>query len=961
MLKDLLEILRDFVIKLVSSRLVVLGVMFFLMFSTLIVKLFHLQIVDGEQYLDEYVQMTEKTVTTPGTRGNIFDRNGYLLAYNDPAYAVTIQDTGAYPKNDDMNSMLLKLVRILNSHGFSIQGKLEIGLDENGQMIYTCSSEAARKRFLRDFYGVRSVDDLDDEKGRYPSAVTARELFEKRRDDRYHLNELKDERGNPVILSDYEALQIVDIRYTMSLTSYKKFETTTITSYVDNETVADILEHTDELQGVGIEESTIRKYNDSTYFAPIIGYTGKVQEDQLEELRKNDPSYELNDIVGRTGIEASMEAELQGGKGYRNLIVNNVGSVMEVVSETQPTTGNDIYLTIDRDLQIGIYYLIEQQLAGIVASKLVDADVDVEDYPDTTKMPIPVKDAYYQLINNNVLSLKHMAGEEASAMEQEIYHTFTTSRSRILDQLRYELHSEHATAMKDLSKDMMAYMVYIYSYLSEPTVGIIKRDDIDTNSDVYQAWKNDEISLRDYLYAGISDNWIDTTRLDVKSKYSSADDIYTVLIDYVLENLADDTKFSKRIFRYLINDEVITGRQLCLALYDQGVLPYDEEQVRLLSANGNAYAYTFMKEKISNIEITPAQLALDPCTGGAVITDVNTGEVRALVTYPSYDNNRLSGTVDAVYYNQLQEDLSLPLYNNATQAKKAPGSTFKPLTAIAGLEEHVIDEYEEIECTGRYEEVNPPIRCWIYPGRHGKLNVRGGIQNSCNYFFAEVAHRLSTDKETVVYSTDMGIQMIRKYASMFGLDRPSGIEISETQPEMTTEDPERSAMGQGTNSYSNIQLSRYVAALANRGTVFELSLLDRMTDSEGNLLEDFTPEVSSHVDIQDSTWDAVQQGMHAVIYEGSAKAIFKDLEVEIAGKTGTAQETTTRANHAFFISYGPYANPEICVTVNIPYGYSSSNAATVAKNIYRFYYGYTDLDYIMNTGALDVSNVKIGD
>lgn len=134
-----------------------------------------------------------------------------------------------------------------------------------------------------------------------------------------------------------------------------------------------------------------------------------------------------------------------------------------------------------------------------------------------------------------------------------------------------------------------------------------------------------------------------------------------------------------------------------------------------------------------------------------------------------------------------------------------------------------------------------------------------------------------------------------------------------------------------------------------------------MTDSEGNLVKDYEPKVTGHIDIADSTWDAVQQGMRAVVSDGSAKKIFRDLEVDIAGKTGTAQELKTRANHAFFISYGPYTNPDICVTVNIPYGYSSSNAATVAKNIYRFYYGYTDLDYIRNTGALDVSDVTIGD
>lgn len=959
MLNDLLEILKELLKKVFASRIFALALVFTGMFVVLLVRLFNLQIVNGEQYLNEYVQMTEKTVATPGTRGNIYDRSGNLLAYNKLAYSVTVQDVGAYPKNT-INYMLLDLVRILEKHGYQAQGKLEIGLDAEGNMVYTCSSESARKRFLRDYYGLKSVDLLDDEKGEYPSAVSARDLLQIRI-ELYGLNEMKDDLGNPIILTDSEAIQLVDIRYTMGLTAYRKYESTTITSYVDEATVAEIMEHSSELQGVGIEESTIRVYNDSIYFAPIIGYTGKVQEDQLEELRKTNPEYELTDIVGRTGIEASMEAELQGKKGYKNLVVNNVGSVMQVISETQPTTGNDIYLTIDRDLQIGIYHLIEQQLAGILVEKLVNTDVDVSEITDASKKPIPIKDAYYQLINNNVLSLSQMAEEDASETEREIYSRYLSSQEQVIMNLRNELMSEHATIMRDLPEDMQAYMVYIYTYLSDPTVGIIKRDSIDTGSDAYKAWKEDAISLRDYIYAGIADNWIDTTKLEVESKYSNADDIYTVLVDYVLEELQTDTKFTKRIFRYLINDDIITGRQLCLALYEQEVLPYDEEQIRLLSTSGEAYAYTFLKEKISNIEITPAQLALDPCTGGVVITDVNTGEVRALVTYPSYDNNKLSGTVDAAYYNQLQNDLSLPLYNNATQAKKAPGSTFKPITAIAGLEEGVIGLYDQINCTGLYNEVEPPIKCWIHPGQHGPLNVVGGIQNSCNYFFAEIAHRLAMNNEQVVYSTDMGISVLRKYAAMFGLDRPSGIEIPETSPEMTTEDPERSAMGQGTNSYANVQLSRYVAALANRGTVFDLSLLDRLTDSQGNVIKDYTPEVSGHIEIADSTWDAVQQGMRAVVSDGSAKQIFKDLEVEIAGKTGTAQEVRTRANHAFFISYGPYTNPEICVTVNIPYGYTSSNAATVAKNIYRFYYGYTNLDYIMNTGALDVSNVRIGD
>lgn len=956
MFNDLLEICRELLKKILSSRLVALGVCFTLMFCVLIVTLFRLQIIDGEYYLNAYIQKTEREVTTAGARGNIYDRNGNVLAYNELAYTVTLQDTGDYPDDASKNAMLLRLVEILNRHGETIQGKFEVAVNANGEMVYTSSSEAARKRFLRDLYGC-TLDELDDDSGKYPTTLTAYELFEKKKKD-YRIDEMKDEQGNPVVLEDEVALQIVNIRYSLSLVSYRRFESIEVTSYVSDETVADVMEHTALLKGVDIQESTVRVYEDPEYFAAIIGYTGKVQEDQLEELKKLNPDYELTDMVGRTGIESVMESELQGKKGVRQISVNSTGRVMETISETKSEAGNDVYLTIDKDLQIGIYNLIEQQLAGILTSKLVNGDVENTASTDSTNMQLPIKDAYYQLINNNVLSLSDFSKEDASEIEKTIDTKFSSSRQQILAELRNELYSSQPTAMKDLPEDMYAYMQYIHTYLSGSTVGIILSGSQDKSSQAVADWREDAISLREYLYAGISDNWIDTTKLNIESRYSNADDIYQVLVEYIMEQLEDDTAFAKRIYRYLINDDVVTGRELCLALYAQEVLPYDEEQVRLLTQNGSNYAYSFMIEKISSLEITPAQLALDPCTGSCVVTDVNTGDVLALVSYPGYDNNRI---MNISYFAQLSEDLSRPLYNNATQTSKAPGSTFKPISVIAALEEGVIGVDDLVNCVGIYTDVARPIRCWIYPGQHGPLNSIGGIANSCNYYVSEIAHRLSMDEDGN-YVPSLGIERLRKYAAMFGLDHTSGVEITERDPEISTEDPERSAMGQGTHSYTNVQLARYTTALANRGTVFELSLIDKVTDSEGNLLEDYSSEVHSQIEVAESTWDAVQTGMRGVIADGSAKRIFQDLEVDIAGKTGTAQESQSRGNHAFFISYGPYTNPDISVTVNIPYGYSSSNAAAVAKNVYRLYYGYTSLDEILNTGALDdVSNVQIGD
>lgn len=972
MFNEFLEIVQEFFKKLFSSRLFALSVIFTLMFAGLIGKLFQMQILDGRDYQEKYMQKTERSVDTPGTRGKIYDRNGIELAYNVLAYSVVIQDTGDYPKPADRNGMLYRLVKILKKRGETVEGKLEIAMDQNGEMFYTTTSDSAKTRFFLNFYGRSKSEELDDPKGKYPTNISAREAFEIKKKS-YELDKMKDEKGNALILPDDIALDIINIIYTMKLTEFQKYETTTVSTGISQETMTEINENIADLKGVSVEQSSVRKYADSIYFAPIIGYTGKVQEEQVDELneqwRQTDEAaglpedaakYDLNDIVGRTGIEKSMELELQGEKGYSRMYVDNMGRPREIIEKTDAKAGNDIYLTIDHDLQVATYNLIEQQLAGIITYWLTNEDLDPDKIYDSSKKPIPVKDAYYQLINNNVLSLPDMAGEDASDIEKEIYNTYTTSRDQILTSIRSELMSEHASVMNDLPKDMSTYMNYIYTYLSDASVGIIQKEKIDQLSPEFQAWKEGTISLRDYIYSGIAGNWVDTTRLDVSDKYSDAEDIFNQLVDYVIESLSNDNKFTKRMFRFLVNDEVITGNELCLALFAQGVLEENPQEMAALRTGDTSYAFKFIREKISNLDLTPAQLALDPCTAGVVVTDVRTGEVRALVTYPSYDNNLMSGSVDAVYFSQLQDDMSKPLYNNATQALKAPGSTFKPITAVAALEEGVIGLQDTIECTGIYDQVSNPIKCWIWPGRHNAENIEEGIQNSCNYFFAELAHRLCMKPDNT-YSPDQGLATLREYAVMFGLDHTSGVEISENEPQISSEDPERSAMGQGTHSYNNVQLSRYVSAIANRGTVFELSLLDKLTDSDGVLLTDYTPAASSHVEAADSTWNAVQTGMRRVLTDSSAKKVFSDLPVEVAGKTGTAQEDRSRTNHAFFISFAPFSHPEVAVTVNIPYGYAGTNAATLGKKVYEYYYGYTTLEQILGSGALGVSNVTIGD
>ena len=386
----------------------------------------------------------------------------------------------------------------------------------------------------------------------------------------------------------------------------------------------------------------------------------------------------------------------------------------------------------------------------------------------------------------------------------------------------------------------------------------------------------------------------------------------------------------------MIQSGVTSGKQVCLMLYDQGVSSTEDEDYAPLQS-GSLSAYAFMRRKIEKIEITPGQLALDPCSGSVVVTDVKTGKVLALVTYPRYDNNRLTNTIDASYYMQLNSDITSPMFNRATQQRTAPGSTYKMLSSVAGVQEGVLGLNESIYDRGEFDTITPSPHCWIYPGSHGSIDIPTALEVSCNYFYYEVGYRLSLDNGT--YNQQQGNERLAKYASVFGLDRKSGIELPEATPSVSTEDPVRSAIGQGTNSYTPIQLARYVNTIATRGDCYDLSLINDIKDYEGSSVYTQTQAVTSHPEISSALWDSVYSGMRRVITDNtSASSLLNRMDVAVAGKTGTAQEDLTRACHALFVSFAPYENPEITVTTVIPYGYSSGNAEELASMVYAYYF-----------------------
>lgn len=937
----------------ITSRVFVLILILLSIGGVMINRIFELQIVHGEEYLDSFQMKIMREQTIRGSRGCIYDRNGNLLAYNELAHSVIIEDVyeSGKLKNYRLNTTIYKLIHMIEANGDSVVSDFKIILDKNGRYAYAVEGTQLY-RFLADVYGRLTIDKLEEKE----RTATAQEVVDYLCGwDRFRIGSYteKDNKDTFVPGNGYtreEVLKILTIRYDMNNNSFQKFIPTTVATDVSEETVAVVMENNAELEGVSIVEDTIRKYVDSVYFAHILGYTGKISQEELTALQgeNGENSYDLNDTVGKLGIEKSMEDQLQGIKGSRTIFVNSVGKVTDITNYVEPIAGNDVYLTIDKDLQIAAYKILEEKLASILYTNIINAKEFNSSDVSSSKIKIPVYDVYYALVNNNVIDIDHFSAKDAGETEKAVQTAYQERKEAVFNDLRMEM-TQTKTVYEALDMEYQVYESYIAEMLYDN--GIIVRERVDTADETYIAWTTNEvISLNEFLNYCIAMNWIDVTRLDLKSQYSDSEEIYARIVDYIFEQLDDDFDFTKRIYRFMIKNDMISGAQICRILLEQDLVEIPAEEQEQFN-RGSVSAYTFMMNRIQNLDITPAQLALDPYSASMVITDVKTGDVLALVSYPGYDNNKMANGVNAEYFSQLLNDQSKPLINYATTQMTAPGSTFKMVSSTAGLMEEIITPYTIFSCTGKFDKISPPPTCWIYPrGSHGGLNITGAIRNSCNMYFYELGYRLGTVGDT--YSPDVGLQKLEKYADLYGLTETSGIEIEESSPKVSTEDAVRSAIGQGNNSYSTAGLARYITAVANSGICYNITLVDKITDHSGILLDDRSAEIRNTIDMDASYWNAIHQGMRQVIED---KSYYKDLTINVAGKTGTAEENKNRANHALFVCYAPYEEPEIAIATRIAYGYTSNYAAQTTKEIIKYYFELEEEEQLITGTASQMS------
>lgn len=401
--------IKDFLKKFFSSRLFVLAAVFIVFFGIILARIFTLQVVNGKSYQENFSLKIQMKQPINAARGNIYDKNGKLLAYNELAYSISINDSTTYSstkeKNKAVNAELAEILTVLKNNGETLNNDFKIDRKKDGTYSFNVSGSSLN-RFRADVFGKSSADDLEYDKdtGIDEANATAEQIME------YLMG--KDNFG---ISSKYDgdlAYRIVVVRYAMLGNRFARYKEVKIATDVSDKTVAYVNEHMDTLSGISVNEDMIRKYNYSEYFSSIIGYTGPISESEYTALHKKNKDYTQNDTGSEKPGWSSITRPICSGKnGEQKFYIDNVGRISEIISSTDSVAGDDLYLSIDADLQKATYLALQNEIAAIVYSNIKSGE-------------IPINDVYTALIGNSVINTEHFSKAKASDTEKNVLSVF---------------------------------------------------------------------------------------------------------------------------------------------------------------------------------------------------------------------------------------------------------------------------------------------------------------------------------------------------------------------------------------------------------------------------------------------------------------------------------------------------------------------------------------------------------
>ena len=584
--------------------------------------------------------------------------------------------------------------------------------------------------------------------------------------------------------------------------------------------------------------------------------------------------------VGQTGLELAFESSLKGENGQQTVTIGPGRRPVAWETTAAPTPGDNLHLTIDLSFQQTAYHILEDMLKQILKNKLLG-----------------------------------VSNREAPITLQQLL------------------------------------------------TSMVRADNISVRAIMESPPGSESDAVKQYILANMPD-------ADV----------------HIGENIAD----IKAIVYEGIESRRITPTRLLLVMHEQETITGDEAFVEALRL-GRISALSAVLQKIDEDEITPHMTNLDPSTGTVVVVDVDTGAVLAAVNYPSYDNNQFVNHFNNAYWYRInnENDRTRPMTNRAFMEPRAPGSTFKMISAATGLETgHITARTRIYDGVAFTKAGNPPARCWSSVS-HGHINVVEALAVSCNYFFSEMAYSMGNFRDGNQYR---GIDALNKYMVQFGLNERSGVEIGEYRDTLMrnaidenglpildengavkreplqlaisskefkeymvkSRNPDAllrdygwfdidtvfTAFGQSYSNYTAAVMAKYIATLANRGNRKDLRLMDALIAPSGDVTYGESRNV--RLDVDPATFALIHDGMMGTTAWGTGSGVFSGFPIDVAGKTGTAQEIRNRSDHSAFGAYAPAHNPQIAVYVLIPFGETltlRASSARVARDVIGAYFG----------------------
>ena len=681
----------------------------------------------------------------------------------------------------------------------------------------------------------------------------------------------------------------------------------------------------------GINKRSINfRYNMITIFTYIIGIILIVQLFNLQIVHGAKYREESNTRLTR---ESVLEAD-------RGEILDRSGNVL--VSSSQKFNLELYKSKIDTNaLNESILKIIQ------VLEKYEVSYVD--------SFPININPFEYTISDTNLSNWKKNNGIDENATAEEAFYKFKNkykienedvTEVRKIIAIRYAIVKEGYSSTKSLTiaKDIPREAIAEFSERGDEFPGI--------NITVQPVRIYKEGTLASHIL-GYASKISDSEYQEKKDTYNQNDIIGKTGIEALFEKYLKGKNGTKQI------DMAVDGTITAEVVENEAVA--GSNVVLTIDSKLQKIAEQALKDNIEKIRNGGFGKSYDAKGGSCVVMNVKTGEVLAMASYPDYNPQSFANGISSEEWKSYSENKSYPLINKTIQSAYEPGSIFKMVTAIAGLESGNISLTEKINDTGQYIKYGEKRNCWYYTDYHrghGYLNVIGAIEKSCNYFFYETADR-------------MGIDTLDKYASYFGLGKKTGIELpSEVSGTLASREYVKSinaswnpgdtinaAIGQGYNRFTPLQMTKYVSMVANGGNKINVSIVKTIQNPDGTEVSKdeinqfvkeklgLTEENDEDINLNKDYINAVKEGMKSVTSgeSGTAYVRFKDFNIKVGGKTGSA-EAGKDANgndivNAWFAAFAPYDDPEIAVVVMVENGGHGNYTAEAVRNIMAEYFG----------------------